>query len=72
MSYGLRVVATSPQIKAMQVYAPPEKAFVVYEPQFNWADPFWSEWPPETDTGMVTLQPGQSVVYSISLQLFIP
>lgn len=34
-SYGLRVVAASPHIKAIQVYAPPDKGFVVLEPQFN-------------------------------------
>jgi galactose mutarotase-like enzyme len=71
-SYGLRVVAASPHVKAIQVYGPPEKAFIVLEPQFNWADPFGKEWPPGVDTGMAILEPGDSVVYSARLELFTP
>ncbi|HEV2853435.1 MAG TPA: aldose 1-epimerase [Thermoanaerobaculia bacterium] len=71
-SYGLRVVATSRQIKAIQVYAPPQKKFVVLEPQFNWADPFGPQWRSDVDTGMAVLEPGESVVYSARLELFVP
>lgn len=71
-SYGLRVVATSPWIKAIQVYAPPQKKFVVLEPQFNWADPFGAQWGPDVDTGMAVLRPGESAVYSARLELFVP
>jgi galactose mutarotase-like enzyme len=71
-SYGLRVVAASPHIKAIQVYGPPEKPFIVLEPQFNWADPFGPQWGPDVDTGMAILAPGQSVVYSARLELFTP
>jgi galactose mutarotase-like enzyme len=71
-SYGLRVVAASPHIKAIQVYGPPEKEFIVLEPQFNWADPFGKEWPPGVDTGMAILAPGESVIYSARLELFVP
>jgi aldose 1-epimerase len=71
-SYGLRVVAASPHIKAIQVYAPPDKGFVVLEPQFNWADPFGKEWAPGIDTGMAILAPGESVTYSARLELFTP
>lgn len=70
-SYGLRVIATSPQIKAIQVYAPPDRNFFVIEPQFNWADPFGRQWGSE-DTGMAILAPGESVVYSARLELFRP
>jgi aldose 1-epimerase len=69
-SYGLRVVA-SPPVRAIQVYAPPEKAFIVVEPQFNRADPFGPEWRAGTETGMAMLEPGESVVYSARLELFI-
>ena len=69
--YGLRMTALSPAIKAIQIYAPPDKNFVAIEPQFNWADPFGSEWKGE-DTGMVTLQPGQSVTWKVRLELFNP
>ncbi|HEV7518778.1 MAG TPA: aldose 1-epimerase, partial [Thermoanaerobaculia bacterium] len=68
-AFGLRVVATSPHIQAIQVYGPPEKGFIVLEPQFNWADPFGAEWGPDADTGMVLLAPGESVVYSARLEL---
>ncbi len=71
-AYGLRVVAASPHIKAIQVYAPPDKAFVVPEPQFNRADPFGKEWPPDVNTGMAILAPGESVIYSTRLELFMP
>jgi aldose 1-epimerase len=71
-AYGLRVVGTSPQIGAIQVYGPPEKDFIVLEPQLNWADPFGEQWGPDVDTGMVILQPGQSVTYSARLELFTP
>ena len=54
--YGLRVTALSPEIKAIQVYAPPERNVVAIEPQFNLADPYSKSWG-KTDTGMVMLQP---------------
>ncbi|MGI8508714.1 MAG: aldose 1-epimerase [Gemmatimonadaceae bacterium] len=71
-AYGLRIVATSPHVKAVQVYAPVDKSYVALEPQFNWADPFGAEWPAGTDTGMVTLQPGELVTYAVRLELFTP
>ena len=69
--YGLRVVGLSPQISAFQAYAPIDKQFVAFEPQFNWGDPFGKEWKGQ-NTGMVILKPGQSVDYSVELRLFIP
>ncbi len=69
--YGLRVIAVSPQIEAVQVYAPPNKPFVAIEPQFNYGDPFGKEWK-TTDTGMVTLQPADTVAWHTRLELFVP
>lgn len=69
---GLRIVAASPRIQAFQVYAPPEKGFLVVEPQFNWADPFGSQWPAGTDTGMALLKPGEAALYEARLELFRP
>jgi galactose mutarotase-like enzyme len=70
--YGMRIRSTSPQVTAYQVYAPVDKAFVAFEPQFNWGDPFntkvWSDRP----TGMVLLQPGESTTYTVELELFVP
>ncbi|WP_157270385.1 aldose 1-epimerase [Azohydromonas aeria] len=70
--YGLRIVSPSPAVSAVQTYAPPEKAFVVLEPQFNWADPFGPLWDEPRGKGMVQLAPGESVEYRVRLELFTP
>lgn len=69
--YGLRITATAPEISAIQVYAPPDKSFIVLEPQTNWADPYGSEWKGKK-TGMVTLAPGQALHYEARLEMFTP
>ena len=68
--YGLRVTAISPTIKAIHIYAPPDENFVSIDPQFNYDDPLGREWPKDEDTGMVVLQPGQSVQWKIRLEIF--
>lgn len=70
--YGLRIIAVSPQIKAIQVYAPVDKNFVAVEPQFNLGDPYDTKIWGKRDTGIVTLKPGQSVSWHIRVELFIP
>jgi len=70
--YGLRVMALSPEIKAIQVYSPPDKNFVAVEPQFNLSDPYDKKVWGITNTGVVTLQPGVSVEWHIRLELFTP
>jgi len=69
--YGLRLITLSPQIKSIQVYAPPQKNFVAIEPQFNLPDPYNKNWG-DTDTGMVLLTPGESVAWRVRLELFTP
>ncbi|HWC00513.1 MAG TPA: aldose 1-epimerase [Bryobacteraceae bacterium] len=69
--YGLRIRALSPEISAFQAYAPPDKKFVAFEPQFNWADPYSKIWQGK-DTGMKVLKPGESVTYSVQLELYVP
>jgi aldose 1-epimerase len=69
--YGLRIIAASKEVSAIQVYAPVTASFIAVEPQFNWAEPFSSIWK-GADTGMVTLAPGESVTYTIRLELFVP
>ena len=59
-AYGLRVIALSKDIRALQAYSPKEKNFVALEPQFNYVDPYGKEWG-KTNTGMVVLKPGESV-----------
>lgn len=71
-NYGLRLTAMSSSIKAMRVYAPADGSFVTIQPRSNYDDPFGREWSREEDTGMVTLQPGQSVQWKIRLELFSP
>lgn len=70
--YGMRITMLSKEIKAIQVYAPPDKQFVAVEPQFNLADPFNAKLWGKADTGMVTLAPGKSVTWHIRLELFLP
>ena len=67
---SLRIASPSASVKAVQVYAPLDRAFVVAEPQFNLADPFGAEWPTGSDTGMVTLQPGAAVSYEVTVNAF--
>jgi len=69
--YGLRLITLSPRIKSIQVYAPTGKNFVAIEPQFNLPDPYNKSWG-SVDTGMVLLQPGQSVSWRVRLELFTP
>lgn len=70
--YGLRLTALSPQVHAVQVYDPPDKQFVVIEPQFNLADPFNKKIWGNRNTGMDWLAPGQSVTWHVRLQMFVP
>jgi galactose mutarotase-like enzyme len=69
--YGVDIEGRSPEIKTIQMYAPPDKNFVAIEHQYNFADPFGKEWD-SMNTGMVTLQPGQSTHWHVRLHLFVP
>jgi galactose mutarotase-like enzyme len=70
-NYGIDIEGLSPEIKTVQVYAPPAKQFVAVEEQYNFGDPFGKEWK-GMDTGMVTLKPGASTTWHVRLQLFTP
>ncbi len=67
---GVRITALSPTIKAFRIEAPADKATVMIAPQFNLDDPFGKEWAKDEDTGMVMLQPGQSVQWKVRVELF--
>jgi galactose mutarotase-like enzyme len=69
--YGVAIEGLSPEIKTIQMYAPPTQKFVAIEHQFNFGDPFGKEWN-GTDTGMVTLQPGHSTRWHVRLRVFVP
>jgi galactose mutarotase-like enzyme len=69
--YGVKIEGLSPEISSIQMYAPPEKSFAAIEHQYNLADPFGKEWG-ATNTGMVTLKPGQSTKWHVRLRVFVP
>lgn len=69
--YGVDIEGLSPEIKTIQMYAPPTSSFVVIEHQYNFADPFSKQWG-KMDTGMVTLKPGQSTKWHVRLKVFVP
>jgi galactose mutarotase-like enzyme len=69
--YGVNIEGLSPEIKTIQMYAPPVRNFVAIEHQYNFADPFGKEWK-GMDTGMVTLKPGESTNWHLRLRLFVP
>ena len=69
--YGVAIEGISPEIKTIQMYAPPAKQFAAIEHQFNFADPFGKEWKGK-DTGMVTLEPGKSTTWHVRIKVFVP
>lgn len=69
--YGIRVEGLSPHINTIHVYSPKNGDFAAIEEQFNFQDPFGKEWK-GMDTGMVPLNPGQSVTWKVRLEIFDP
>jgi aldose 1-epimerase len=67
--YCVNIEGLSPEIKAIQMYAPPTAKFVAIEHQYNFGDPFGKEWG-DTDTGMVTLKPGETTKWHVRLKVF--
>ena len=74
--YGVAIEGLSPEIKTIQMYAPPTQKFVAIEHQYNFADPFntklWKAQGANFDTGMVTLKPGATTHWHVRLKVFIP
>ena len=71
-NYGVAIEGISPEIKTIQMYAPPPMQFVAIEDQYNFADPFNKKIWGDMDTGMVTLKPGQSTNWKVRLKVFVP
>ncbi|HEU5351669.1 MAG TPA: aldose 1-epimerase [Terracidiphilus sp.] len=69
--YGVKILGLSPEIKTLQAYSPPGVKFVAVEDQYNFADPFGKEWG-KLNTGMVTLEPGQSTKWHVRLEVYVP
>jgi len=67
---GLRIASPTPQVSAVQVYAPPDQPVAAIEPQFNLADPFGDVWPAGLDTGMARLAPGERLTYEVTVEPF--
>lgn len=69
-NYRMRITAMTPAIREMRVTSPAGSKYVVIAPQLNYDDPFGKEWPTTEDTGLMVLQPGQSVQWKVRLELF--
>ena len=70
-NYGIRVRTLSPSVKTITAYSPKDRTFAAIEPEINFPDPFGKEWK-GMDTGMVTLQPGESIIWKVRLEFMIP
>jgi hypothetical protein len=71
--YGLRMTAASPTIKSVQVTSPGDAGYVSIGMQTNMDDPFGKEWIDADGvdhSGMVTLQPGESLEWKVRLEIF--
>lgn len=70
--FGIRITMLSAAIKAVHVSAPADAGYVLLEPRFNYDDPLGEEWSRDDKAGMVTLQPGSSVQWSIRMEIYGP
>ena len=68
--YGLRIMPLTSNIKVLRVIAPAGKYWISIGPNMNVPDPFGHEWDKLDSTGMVVLQPGDSVQWKVSLEIF--
>ena len=69
-NYGLRIIPLSSNIKAFRVIAPADKRWVSIGPDMNVPDPFGHEWDQLDSTGIVVLQPGDTVEWKVRLEIF--
>lgn len=74
-SYMLRMTTLTRSIRALHIVAPAQtppdgKPFIAISPETNYDDALGREWPKDEDTGVVELQPGESMQWSVRLELF--
>ncbi len=69
-NYGIKVIGLSPEIRAVQMYAPPAKNFVAIEPQYNLSDPFDRKVWGNQETGIVYLKPGESTTWHVQFVIY--
>lgn len=60
---------TASPVRAVQLYAPVDRAIVCAEPQFNWSDPYSPLWSESVDTGMLRLAPGARAAYRVRTEV---
>jgi aldose 1-epimerase len=68
--YGLRLIPLTASIKFMRVEAPAGERWISIEPNTNVDDPFGHEWPNPDDTGILSLQPGDRLLWHVRLEIF--
>ena len=68
--YGLRLIPLTANIKFMHVEAPVGARWISIEPDTNVDDPFGHQWANPDDTGIVSLQPGESLQWHVRLEIF--
>jgi galactose mutarotase-like enzyme len=68
--YGLRLVPLTASIKFLRVVAPAGDSWISIEPDTNADDPFGREWANPDDTGIESLQPGDSLQWHVRLEIF--
>lgn len=68
--YGLRLIPLSSSIKFLRVVAPAGASWISIEPDTNTDDPLGREWTTPDDSGIVSLQPGDSLQWHVRLEIF--
>ncbi len=68
--YGIRMTASSANVRELHVAAPADGGYVSLGMQSNLDDPFGKEWSTTAGGGIATLQPGESVEWHIRLEIF--
>lgn len=68
--YGLRLTPTSPSIRALHVVAPADEPWVSIAAETNYDDALGAEWAGAEGSGIRTLQPGESLLWKVRLELF--
>lgn len=67
---GLRLTAMTPVIKAIRVSAPAGGNSIGISEQTNFDDPLGREWLGGATPGLLTLRPGESVQWTVRLEIF--
>ncbi|HVG26292.1 MAG TPA: hypothetical protein VM865_01705 [Acidobacteriaceae bacterium] len=68
--YGLRLTPLTNSIKFLRVIAPNGQSWISVEPDTNVDDPLGHQWTGQAQTGLVTLQPGESLQWHVRLEIF--